>query len=368
MNYSKQRRWLVVALSLFGMTPAFASNYGGGRGDDDRPDLVYTMSNAAAGNSVLAFKQADDGQLIPAGSFATGGTGTGTGLGNQGALASDDDFLLVVNAGSDDISVFHRRRNQLQLVDRMPSGGIRPVSLTIDRNLVYVLNAGSDNIAGFYLLPNGKLRALSGSEQGLSGTGVAAAQIQFTRDGRGLIVTEKATNKIVTFSISPRGLPVDRKITDSPGQTPFGFALAPRRLLLVSEAFGGAANASAVSSIRINRDNSLTVVDASVGTLQSAACWVAITPDGRYAFTTNTGSNTLSTFRILRNGSLALAATTNASGAGPIDMTLSDQGEYLHVLNAGSHNISTFKVSYDGVLQAVGTVAVPVGTNGLAAF
>ena len=337
-------------------------------------DTVYTMSNDPNGNAVLAYKQRADGRLSSGREFPTEGLGTGGGLGNQGALASDGDFLFVVNAGSDDISVFRIHRGGLALVDRMPSGGVRPVSVTVDRDLVYVLNAGSDNIAGFTLGRGGRLHALPGSEQPLSGAGVGAAQIQFSQDGRSLIVTEKATNLLVTFSLNRAGLPTGRQQFTSPGQTPFGFALGHARLVIVSEAAGGAANASSVSSYRIRRDGALQVLDAAVPTHQSAACWVAITPDGRFAYTTNTGSDTLSAYRVRPSGQLKLlqddgiAARVGAGGA-PIDMTFSEQGEFLHVLNSGDHTLTTFRVGFFGQLTRVGNVSgLPVGANGLIAF
>jgi hypothetical protein len=42
---------------------------------------VFTLSNSAAGNAVIAFGRSADGSLSPAGSFATLGKGTGAGLG-----------------------------------------------------------------------------------------------------------------------------------------------------------------------------------------------------------------------------------------------------------------------------------------------
>ena len=366
-QFKKQRRWLILATALIGIAPGLAAAHSWHRKDAN--DTVYTMSNAAEGNEVLAFRQNDDGTLQPSGTFATGGLGAGSGLGSQGALVSSGNLLFVVNAGSDDLSVFRRFGTQLHLIDRMPSGGIKPVSVTVDRNLVYVLNAGSDNIAGFVLQWNGKLRALPGSEQGLSDTGVGGAQIQFSQDGRSLIVTEKATNKVVTFALNRRGIPENRTVTDSPGPTPFGFALAHRRLVLVSEAAGGAPGASTVSSYFIKHDGSLIVLDPAVATGSTAACWVAVTPDGRYAYTTNTGSNSVSTLRVHGNGRLDLVTNTSSEGQGPIDMIFTEDGDYLHVLNAGTHNIATFKVSSHGGLEPVGSAAgLPAATNGLAAF
>src|SRR5262245_50808107 len=104
---------------------------------------VYTMDNAA-GNHVLAFQRGVNGELTGAGSFATGGAGTGAGLSSQGAvlLSRDNRWLFACNAGSSEISVLAITRNGLSLSDKVSSGGQMPVSLALRRNLLYVVNAG----------------------------------------------------------------------------------------------------------------------------------------------------------------------------------------------------------------------------------
>jgi len=65
---------------------------------------VYTESirRRPAAATVLAYWVASGGSLTPVGSFATGGDGTGAGLGSQDAIsvAGEGRALLVVNAGS----------------------------------------------------------------------------------------------------------------------------------------------------------------------------------------------------------------------------------------------------------------------------
>ena len=48
--------------------------------------VLYTSSNAESGNVVIEITQDDSGFLAITGEFPTGGTGTGGGLGNQGAI------------------------------------------------------------------------------------------------------------------------------------------------------------------------------------------------------------------------------------------------------------------------------------------
>lgn len=345
---------------------------------DDAPGAVYTMTNAAAGNEVLVYPRAADGSLGAPVAYATGGLGTGGGLGNQGAVALTDGnrWLLVVNAGSDTISVFAVRQDGLELVDTDASGGQLPVSITVDRNLVYVLNAGgtvggSDNVSGFWLDAHGDLIAIPGSSRPLSAASTDPAQVGFDPSGRVLVVTEKATNLLTSYVIGRDGLATTMtpQTTASAGATPFGFDFGKREQLLVSEAAGGAAGAGSASSYRVHPDGTLELVSGAVGTTETAACWLLVTNDGRYAYTSNTPSASVSSFDVAPDGTLTLLdAQAGLPGGGPIDMALDNGGRNLYTLNSGSGTISRFRVHADGSLSSEnGDVAVPAGANGLAA-
>jgi 6-phosphogluconolactonase len=339
------------------------------------PGAVYTMSNGADRNAIHIFHRLVDGRLVRAGAVPTGGTGTGAGLGNQNGLvlSGNEKWLLAVNAGSNSISVLQVTRHRLRLVEVQPSGGVRPISVTEHRGLVYVLNAGSDSITGFALGRDGRLHPLRGSERPLSGAATDPAQIQFTPDGDVLVVTEKATNRIVTFEIGRHGRPGEARVQDSNGPTPFGFAFGKRDQLFVSEAFGGAENASAVSSYDVDRRGVLTTISASVGTHQTAACWVVVTPNGRFAYSTNTGSGSISGYAIDFDGTIALLdpdgrTADTGEGSMPIDMAITDSGRFLYSLNSGTNTIGVFRVHADGSLTPLQfTSGLPAGANGLAA-
>ena len=362
---------VVIALSLIVCL-------GGGTIQAAEPvGAVYTMSNAAHGNSVLVFKRRSNGSLEPAGVFATGGLGTGGGLGNQSAVALDqsDRWLFVVNAGSHEISVFEVHAIGLQHLETLASGGFRPISLALHDNLLYVLHAGGnigevDNITGFRVQPNGTLMPLSDSTRPLSEAVTDPAQIAFTPDGSILVVTEKSTNRLVTYTVGRNGRPGDLTIHNSAGTTPFGFAFGKRSQLFISEAFGGAPNASAVSSYTISHQGDLQVISPSVGTTQTAACWVVVTNDGRFAYVTNTGSGSISSYGISFDGSLTLlnaVAGETGPGSAPIDVDLTNDGRFLYALSSAGEKIDAFRVQAQGGLTPLPGVSVPTGSNGLAA-
>ncbi len=98
-----------------------------------------------------------------------------------------------------------------------------------------------------------------------------------------------------------------------------------------------------------------------------------LTDDERYAYASNTGSGSISGFRVRHNGGLQLLnadGVTGATGEGsrPIDMALSGNSRYLYSLNSGNGTISAFRVNANGSLDALpGLSGIPAGANGLAA-
>jgi 6-phosphogluconolactonase len=369
-RFGMRRPTLAAAFALLALlvaAPAGANGAGAG--------AVYTLTNGAAGNAVAVFERHGDGSLTGAGSVATGGLGTGAGLGSQGALVRSGTRLLAVNAGSDSISLLVIRHDGVRLLDTAPAGGVGPISVAVHRDVAYVVNQGGGptpaNIAGFRVA-GGELTPLPGSSRPLSAASPGPAQIEFSHDGALLVVTEKATNRIVTYRVDAAGYASAPNAQPSAGQTPFGFAV-DRGRLIVSEAFGGAPDASVVSSYRLGADGTIAAISPNVATTETAACWVVVTQNGRYAYATNTGSGTISGYAVARDGALTLLdadGRTGITGPGssPSDAALSSGSRFLYVLEAGTHELSGFRVRADGGLQPVGAIGgLPTGAAGLVA-
>jgi 6-phosphogluconolactonase len=188
------------------------------------------------------------------------------------------------------------------------------------------------------------LKPIPGSTRPLSGPATAPAQVEFNPEGDTLVVTEKATRIIDTYTVDENGVADGPVSQPSSGVTPFGFSFNKRGVLIVSEAFGGTANASAVSSYTL-RNGALVLRSGSVPDFQSAACWIVVTKNGKFAYTSNTGSNNISSYRVGRDGTLTLlAAVAVATGAAPIDMALNRNSKFLYVLNATARSIDVFRV------------------------
>lgn len=210
--------------------------------------------------------------------------------------------------------------------------------------------------------------------RGLSVAGGAGpAQVGFSDDGDALVVTEKNTNRLTSYRVRPDGSIGTPIVTPSPGQTPFGFAFNRRNRLLVTEAVGGAPGASTVSSYRFSQADPArpVVASASVPDTQGAACWIAITPNGRYAYVANTGSSSVSSYRIAPAGQIELVnAVAGQTGAGsaPADAAISGEGRHLYVRNGRTFTVSSFTIEHDGTLTAAPlATGLPTTAVGLAA-
>jgi 6-phosphogluconolactonase (cycloisomerase 2 family) len=345
--------------------------------DHSAPKAVYSLINAISGNAVAVFDRAANGNLRLNAYVFTGGIGTGAGLGSQQALVLENDWIFAVNAGSNSISALHVEPYGLRLTDTIDSGGFLPISLTAHDGLIYVLNAGgsahSGNITGFRLSKQGQLSKIGNSTQPLSDSNVSPAQVSFSPNGRLLVVTEKGTNKLDSYQVADNGQAHGHKVFNSAGMTPFGFSFDGNNRLIVSEAFGGAALASAASSYRVSNDGTLEVVSASVATHQTAACWVTVSKNGRYAYTGNPTSDSLTGFKVANNGELTLLNSdgrtgTTAPGSAPQDEAISQDGRFLYVLDIKVGKISAFKIEQNGQLTALADFGgLPTGSVGLAA-
>jgi 6-phosphogluconolactonase len=117
----------------------------------------------------------------------------------------------------------------------------------------------------------------------------------------------------------------------------------------------------------------LELISGSVATGQTAACWVVVTKNGRFAYTTNTGSGTISGYRVARNGGLTLLTPGGATGvigagSGPTDLVLSRNSETLLSLNPPIGTIQVFAVRADGSLVRGDAVqGISASATGLAA-
>lgn len=354
----------VIASGTLGLGQMTASADGA-----ELSSTLYTETNAADGNRVLAYRDTGDGSLELIGSYATGGQGSGDNLGSQGAvvLSQDEKFLFAVNAGSDSVTGFAVRRDgSLARIGHVPSGGDRPVSVTAGDGVAYVVHAGSLDVTS---LPYAGGRLVAGSPrttQPLSAGSTAPGQVGLTPDGRSVVVSEKTNSGLEVFRVNRRGALSAPVFTPSTGTTPFGFDFTDDGLAVVSEAAS-----TSVETFDIRRSGVARTIDVDSNGGQAAPCWLVVTDDG-IAYTANAGgsANSISRFRVDERGGLFLlesrAAATNLH---PTDMALGGGDTRLYNLSDRTGQIDASDVGADGALTGTAAVVggIPTTITGLAA-
>lgn len=417
MKASTFLRTILAAVAVLFSLFLVATNAFGLDGDEGENGRVYVMTNTAAGNTVIVFHRSEDGSLAQIQEASTGGQGSGFGvlppplppragpdpLQSQDAmvLTPDGRFLLVANAGSNEVSVMATTHDGLQLVSKVSSGGVFPVSIAQYRGLVYVLNEGESpdhsaggiaSIAGFRLDASGNLNPIASSTQ-VIGPDTGTSDILFSPAGNMLVVTEMFTNVIDLFPMGSDDTPGKKITITSNNPTPFGAAFRGDDVLAVTEIDvvtvngrrQGVPNASTMSSYRLLHDGSMQTISKSVPSNRTGSCWIRFSRDGRFAYTGDTGSGTISIYQVSGQGELALQGFAVSGGAfsAPLDLDVTANGRFLYVLtpfgqisnsppilpapvNAG--RVQGFRIERDGSLTPVTTVGnIPFSAQGIVA-
>ena len=334
---------------------------------------VYVQTNDANVNEVIVYRRSGDGRLDRLGRYLTGGKGSGKPhLQSQSSVVLAGGRLFVTNAGSDDVTVLAVGDEALAALDRVPSGGAAPTSVTVHGEHVYVLNTGdAPNVAGFRIGEDGRLVSVPGATRPLP-AGSDPAQVAFSPDGRTLLVTDRAANAIHAFTIDGGGI-ADGPVTQpSSGATPYGFDFTPDGTVVVTEAAGAEVGKASASSYRLSGGGVLEPVSGAVASSRSEVCWAVVSRDGRTVFVTNFGDGTISSYAIGDDGSIelreAIAASTLEGDPGLRDEALSGDGRYLYALHADAREVYAWEVGDDGTLTALGSAnGLPATAAGLAA-
>jgi 6-phosphogluconolactonase (cycloisomerase 2 family) len=99
-----------------------------------------------------------------------------------------------------------------------------------------------------------------------------------------------------------------------------------------------------------------------------------VTPDGRFVYTSNAGTSSISGFEVGAQGALtpigSTVVGTNPQGSANLDIAVSADGRFLFSLNAASGAVGVFAIDRDGALVNLGTrggLPAAAGLNGIAA-
>jgi hypothetical protein len=324
--------------------------------------LAVTMTNETSGPAFNQIKVYDASDHTLLQTLSTHGQG-GVGGNARGIKQYNGDLLAVVNNGSNSVAIFRRQQDGLAF-DRVVSTTSAPVSVDFGNDHMYV--AGATTVDSFVLHGN-SVGWLDGTAYLTLADGTAppngsTAQVGVVND-RQLLVTLKAdpapgTVDIVQLDRGAVGAAPPTAVSAPTGTlTPFGFSVSTDGTAIITLAHS--------SQDGLFRNGAFTAVIAAG---QSAPCWM--TQAGKYLFTANTGSKTIS--RLIGTGNNlfvdSVVAATIPTGGAPSD--IDTNGGVLGVIDhaGGQSHLSVFTYNVFGELTASGS-AINLGVanaNGVA--
>ena len=326
----------------------------------DRHDvtLAVTMTNDPTSNAIQVYDARTQAwlQTLPA-------QGKGGGGGNaRGVRQYGGEIVAVVNNGSNTVAVFRRHQNGLKF-EQLVATTSAPVSIDFGNDHMYV--AGATTVDSFALHGNhvGGLDGTASLELvgGALPANGSTAQVGVI-DERRLLVTLKTdpdpgTVDVVALDHGAISGGAPTAVSAPAGTlTPFGFSVYPDGTALITLAHS--------SQDGLFRDGAFKTVVAAG---QAAPCWS--TRVGKYVFTANTGSKTLS--RLVATGNnifidSPVAATVSGGSPSDVDAARGVLGVIDH--GGGQSHLTLFSYNRFGELTAVGS-AIALGVpnaNGIA--
>jgi 6-phosphogluconolactonase (cycloisomerase 2 family) len=292
---------------------------------------VYTESNNPESdhNAVLAYFRGADGTLTQIGAFSTHGTGqvnlpkvVGPDDSSQEVAATPNGkFLYAVNQGSNTVAAFGIRGDgSLDFIGTFDSGGVQPDSIGIANGKLYVNNKGdatvvnpgtlAPTIVGFSINSDGSLAPIPNSTITLP-VGTVPSQNLISPTGKLLfsdifgVNTAPESNTLAPFQIDGNGTLNLAPGGNVAGQAPGAATAAPALLGAAANpnlniVYAGLTGLSEVAVFTYDSTGRLSFVGATAPNDQGGRgpCWADVSPDGKFLYTGDTGSDSVGVYSL----------------------------------------------------------------------
>jgi 6-phosphogluconolactonase len=216
---------------------------------------------------------------------------------------------------------------------------------------LFVTTQGDSMISALSVnVTTGALTAVSGSSVA---TGSGPYGLIFTPAGDAAFVSNTLSNDVSTYTVGTNGGLTVATASQKVGVAPHGIAVdaGGKFLFVANQGTSGDVNSGTVSAFSAS-GAALTEVAGSpfkvanvLDTVNPGPSAVAVTPDGKYLYTANQFTGTVSAFSIDGSGMLAQVATSPyTAGTAPSSLAITPNGNTLYSTNSGSSNISAFTI------------------------
>lgn len=275
------------------------------------------------------------------------------------ALSKDNKFIYAVYENGAESSVgsfeFDTKSGKLDLVNKQSSQGANPCYIINDDKNVIVANYSGGNISVFAKKANGSLTEAKQVIQHF-GNGINAKRqesphvhmVYFSPDKKYVLANDLGNDKVYIYSYNASAekdiliLKDTVSVTAGSGPRHLTFSKNGKYVYLLQELNGGLTVFSHIKGVLKKIDETTILAKDYKGTYSSAD--IHFSPDGKFLYASNRGeANTISIFKVLKNGKLESKGQISTLGKGPRNFVIDPTGNFLLVGHQYTNDIVIFK-------------------------
>ena len=197
-----------------------------------------------------------------------------------------------------------------------------------------------------------------------------AHSVQQTPDGRYYLVADLGTDELVAYRLVSGELTRAFAYDATPGAGPRHFVFhANGKLVYVANEIAATVTVLAYDGGSLTRLQELSMLPEGF-TEQTWAADIHLSPDGRFLYASNRVHDSIATFSVAADGTLAFLGTIPSGGRWPRSFSITPSGRHLLVANQHSDSIVVFaRDAETGALTQVGdalTIGKPLRVQAVA--
>ncbi|RVT77345.1 lactonase family protein [Flavobacterium sufflavum] len=286
-------------------------------------------------------------------------------------VSKDNQFVYAVNENGDNSAVssfkFDAKSGAINLINQQDSKGADPCYIINDDKNVIVANYSGGNIAVFGKNEDGSITVAKQLIQHF-GKGINVQRqekphvhmVCFSPDKKFVLVNDLGNDKVYSYHYdldsNDKPLRISDSIAVKSGSGPRHLTFSnDGKLVYLLQELDGSLTTFNYSNGKLKKIDETTILAKDFkGTFSSAD--IHISPDGNFLYASNRGeANTISIFKIKKNGKLESLGQSSTLGNGPRNFVIDPSGNFLLVAHQYSNDVMIFKINkITGALEDTG--------------
>lgn len=274
-------------------------------------------------------------------------------------VSKENKYVYSVNEFGAESTVssfsYNPTSGKLDLINTQSSKGADPCYIINDDENVIVANYSGGNITVLGKNNDGSLAEAKQVVQHY-GKGINTQRqegphvhmVHFSPDKKFVLSNDLGTDKVYSYAYNPIAASTVLELKDSisvksgSGPRHLTFSKDGKFVYLLQELDGGLTIFSYSNGVLKKIEETTILGKDFKGTFSSAD--IHISPDGKFLYASNRGeANTITIFKIIKNGKLQMKGQTSTLGKGPRNFAIDPTGNFLLVAHQFTNDVVIFK-------------------------